>query len=145
MKLKLHWGYIVISFGYMGGIFVLSDLPDRGGGGLIDGAPELLLNLLHIPLFAGLTWCLLMSLCDGRWSRTGSRELYAVIWLLAGTYAGLDEWHQSFVPGRFASIDDFMLDCLGIAGLLVLHSVSVNVGVLAKIGISRRRTNYPFT
>jgi VanZ family protein len=33
--------------------------------------------------------------------------------------AVLDEWHQSFVPGRMASVSDFGRDLIGIVGMLV--------------------------
>ena len=115
--MKLHLGYGLAATGYMTGIFFLSSLQGgRSGPGL-----ELLSNLIHIPLFSGLALCLLLSLAGGQWPRTTSSHLYGVVGLLAATYAAFDEWHQSFVAGRSASFGDFLLDCLGIAGLLLLH------------------------
>ncbi len=40
--------------------------------------------------------------------------------MLALFYASSDEWHQSFVPGRVASLQDIAVDALGIASALVL-------------------------
>ena len=33
--------------------------------------------------------------------------------MIAVTYAGLDEWHQSFVPLREARVRDVVIDALG--------------------------------
>lgn len=117
MGIKFHPGYGVAAIGYMTGIFFLSSLQGAESG----PAVRLFSNLLHIPLFAGLAWCLLLSLSGGQWIRTLSLPLYGIIGLLAGAYAALDEWHQFFVPHRSASVSDFLLDCVGIAGLLFLH------------------------
>lgn len=121
MKIKFHRSYSVGACGYVLGIFILSELPARGVEGRIDLGPQLLWNFLHVPLFAGLAWCLLMSLSGGQWSQSLCPEAYGVVGFLAGGYALLDEWHQSFVAGRFASLTDLFLDCLGIVGLLVIH------------------------
>lgn len=45
-------------------------------------------------------------------------------------YACLDEWHQSFVPGRFAAAEDVLLDAVGIllsVGLccLIFHCIKI--------------------
>jgi VanZ family protein len=117
MAMKFHLGYGLAAIGYVTGIFMLSSLP----GGKSGPAVQLFANFLHIPLFFGLALCLLLSLTGGQWYRTVSYQLYWVIGLLAGTYAAIDEWHQFFVGGRSASVSDFLLDCLGIAGLLLLH------------------------
>ena len=121
MKIRFDRGYSIAACGYMFGIFILSELPARGAAGRIDLVPQSLWNFLHVPLFAGLAWCLLMSLSSGQWGQTLCPEAYAVVGLLAGGYGLLDEWHQSFVAGRFASLTDLLLDCLGIGGLLVIH------------------------
>ncbi|GAB4398496.1 MAG: VanZ family protein [Anaerolineales bacterium] len=48
---------------------------------------------------------------------------YNLVWLLAVIYAVTDEFHQSFVPGRRASlIDVFVFDNLGAITALFLHN-----------------------
>lgn len=37
--------------------------------------------------------------------------LMALVW--AVLYAGLDEFHQTFIPGRFGSPNDVLIDSLG--------------------------------
>jgi VanZ family protein len=49
-----------------------------------------------------------------RGGRYGWRFKWALATLLiAVTYAGLDEWHQSFVPLREARVRDVAIDALG--------------------------------
>lgn len=122
--MKFHLGYGVAASGYMTGIFFLSS----SQGGKSDPEFQLLSNLFHVPLFSGLALCLLLSLTGGQWSRPLPYQLYGAISLLAGAYAAFDEWHQSFVAGRSASVGDFLLDCLGIAGLLLLHRLRRGCG-----------------
>jgi VanZ family protein len=53
-------------------------------------------------------------------SAGGKAALFGV--MLALVYAMGDEWHQSFVPGRVASLQDIAVDALGIvAALAVLY------------------------
>lgn len=58
-----------------------------------------------------------LSLLILRGLRAGRRESHlrwavAAVLLVAG-YAALDEWHQSFVPGRAAAVGDVLLDTTG--------------------------------
>ena len=47
------------------------------------------------------------------------KYLIATLWVFLS--AAVDEWHQSFVPGRYASIKDVLLDtCGGICGIVLL-------------------------
>lgn len=41
--------------------------------------------------------------------------LSVVSFLACGAYACVDEWHQSFVPGRTSSVNDVLLDLKGAA------------------------------
>ena len=54
--------------------------------------------------------------------RTGS-GVSGLLFLLMGVgYGALDEWHQSFVPGRDASVGDWVADSAGVILGLVLFS-----------------------
>ena len=49
-----------------------------------------------------------------------------LIWLIAAVlsilYGASDEWHQTFVPGRYATFADWIADVLGsIAGVLAVY------------------------
>ena len=39
---------------------------------------------------------------------------------IAGVFAGLDEFHQKYIPGRIGSLDDFMAN---ISGIIIAHLV----------------------
>lgn len=97
---------------YMGLVFALSSIPGRHVGRL--GLSISLVSALHLPLFAGLSWVTLSSL-------RGPRALrWVVVAAVCMVYALSDEWHQSFVPGRYFSIGDMVLDAAGVAlGLVV--------------------------
>ena len=90
---------------YMGGVISLSALPGRQVARW--GLTAYQLDLLHIPLFAGLA---LVTL----WAIVAPRALRALIVLLGVTlFAGGDEILQLWVPGRVASFADFARDGLG--------------------------------
>lgn len=71
-------------------------------------------GLLHFVEYYGLGWLLMRWLLSkrGRFWRERSR----LVAVLGGVLYGLtDEWHQSFVPGREATLVDVFFDGLGVA------------------------------
>ena len=69
----------------------------------------------HFSEYAVLAWLLCRS-----WSAVGPLTITQSRWksalaaiLIAMLYAGSDEWHQSFVPGRSAAVRDVLLDSTG--------------------------------
>lgn len=72
-------------------------------------APELQ-NLLHIPAYALLAWVWCWSL--PAWGPSRAVIMIAAV-VLAGLFGLVDEWHQTFVPGRYGSATDLALDLLG--------------------------------
>ena len=97
------------------------DLAAGDAKGIVDSIPPIVSNLLHIPLFAGLAFLLLLTFSNGRWKSPASNKTYAMVFGAATLYAISDELHQSFVPGRSASIADVGLDVIGIATVVLLH------------------------
>jgi VanZ family protein len=52
-----------------------------------------------------------------------SQRRYWLAWLMALAFSATDEFHQSFVPGRHASVYDVIVfDNIGAAIALLLHS-----------------------
>ena len=92
---------------YMLALLWLSSLPGREVARL--GLSTFLLNLGHVPLFAGLAWVTLSAIDGPIFHRVA---LTAVICL---AFAATDEWHQAYVPGRVAAVEDFVADAGGIA------------------------------
>ncbi len=100
-KVVILW---FITVGYMSAIFCLSsqnfhvpDLPTNSD------------KFIHACIYSPLAFLLYLSL-----SKSGIRKyLFAGAFLLAGIYGITDEFHQSFVPGRNASIGDAVADLTG--------------------------------
>jgi VanZ family protein len=86
---------------------------------LLPGATPRMLRLMHIGIrkMAHITEFGLFSISvfhGIRAGRTGWRFNWALATLvIAVTYAGLDEWHQSFVPLREARVRDVFIDATG--------------------------------
>jgi VanZ family protein len=87
---------------------------------LLPQAGEATLRVLHITVRkAGhLTEYAILALLAARAFRTSARELLRSRWFWASlflviAYSLTDEFHQSFVPSRTASIYDCMIDTLG--------------------------------
>jgi VanZ family protein len=66
----------------------------------------------HVLIYASLAWAYLRGLAGGR--APSWREAVLAI-MLAGLYGASDEFHQSFVPGRGATVVDVGIDTLGAA------------------------------
>jgi VanZ family protein len=103
---------------------------------LLPHASQATLELLHhyIRKSAHFTEYFILSLLILRGIRAGRKEAHlawAAITLLAvAAYASLDEYHQSFVPGRTPAVTDVLIDTTGgavaqfVAGLALLVAAS---------------------
>lgn len=79
-------------------------------------------NALHVPAYAALGWASHWAL--GGWLCVSSRRAIGAC-IIASTYGAIDEWHQSFILGRYASLTDVVLDVVG-AALGIALAVWVN-------------------
>ena len=116
---KMH---VALPLLIMAVLYWLSSLP----GVPLSGDPALyavfywisptLQNALHVPAYAALAgaWCWALR----AWLH-GTTAVAMVAGGISVGYGVLDEWHQSFVPGRYASMTDVLLDALGV-GLALL-------------------------
>lgn len=95
----------------MGVIWFLSAQPDLSSGlGAIDLVGRKLIHAAEFGLLCFLWWRVLRGRGDAR--------ALAGAFLIAVAYAAIDEYHQSFVPGRNGSPVDVAIDAVG-AGLAV--------------------------
>lgn len=102
----------LVAAAYAVGVLVLTTLPGHEVASW--GIEVTLLDLAHIPLFAGLT---LVTL----WAVVGPRIPRLVLVTVAiVVFAAVDEGSQLMVPGRFASFGDFLRDALGVGLAVVL-------------------------
>lgn len=82
----------------------------------------------HFLAYAGLAVLVLRAVSRARWAGV-TRTAAGAAWAICAAYGASDEFHQWFVPGRSASILDWIADVTGAA---------VAIGVLAFVA-SRRR------
>ncbi len=101
---------------YLGGILLLSATPARDLVRL--GLSASTMDLVHIPLFVGLSWVTL-------WSLGGPPQLRIPIALAACLgFAALGEWLQASVPSRVASFADLRANAVGVLiGIAVFEGV----------------------
>lgn len=76
--------------------------------------------VLHLVEYAGLTLTVIWGLTSG-FRKVVSLQLVAVACLVTSLYGATDEFHQSFIPFREASLSDLTMDVLGalVTGFLV--------------------------
>lgn len=119
-----RWVGLVLSAAWAGAIWLLSDtshpLP------VAPPVPLYLNNLAHAPLFGVLAFLALIALPrrgSPPWPRI-DRRTGGLVLAVVGGWSLLDEWHQSWVPGRHASLGDVLTDFVGAASvLLVAHTL----------------------
>ena len=68
-------------------------------------------RLAHLVGFGGLALV-------ARWAVDGWPRPNVIAVVIVGAFAAFDEWHQSFIPGRRAALDDWLFDV--ISALVVL-------------------------
>lgn len=109
---SLLWGICLLAWCSL--IFWLSDQPTLP-------VPEIFSNqdkLIHAAVYAFMAW-----LFWGTWKPVlrGNISLLAVLAIVfCSAYGASDEWHQSFVQGRDASVYDWLADTSGAFLLTVL-------------------------
>ena len=66
----------------------------------------------------------------GAFHLTYTVRLISSAWGFTVLYAASDEWHQSFIPGRYCSLDDFIADIMGafVASALAFAVITVKKG-----------------
>lgn len=104
-------------------IVALSIAPGRAEPGdtlfswLVVNTAKPLQKSFHIAIYAAL-----VVLCMWTLESVGSRSLRALLSVLFAISLGaLLEWHQLSVPGRFGTLTDVLLNCVGaVAGLLLV-------------------------
>jgi VanZ family protein len=108
----------------MAGIFGLSSIPDYGAANdmlnpLAWISPNVQ-NFLHLPVYGGLAALWFWAL--RHWiTESGYKYLLALIISLG--FGLLDEWHQTFVPGRYGSLTDAGFNVIGaVIGLWIYRS-----------------------
>jgi VanZ family protein len=110
--------YGLLALVWLGSLYWLSSRPDLSTTEQ-SGMARIVSNLMHAPLFAGLAFFCLKSISG----RTVSWSACGVVVLVCAACGALLEWHQSFVPGRQASVNDLLMDLLGTCAMLLILRV----------------------
>ncbi len=113
--------YWVPPFLYMALIFVVSSLEQPP-----LPMPEFewltIDKLYHFVEYAVLGGLLAIAFVKAKPAVVPSKLIWLVAMVLSILYGASDEWHQTFVPGRFATLADWVADALGsIAGVLAVY------------------------
>ncbi len=109
---------------YAGLIFLFSSFPNFPGEFSLFVGYDKLAHLIEYYFF-GILVC--------RWLLNEKKQFvkrHALIMtmLIGMCYAGSDEWHQSFIPGRVASIWDGLFDAAGIAAAALTYRTAMKRG-----------------
>jgi glycosyl transferase family 1 len=115
-RIRFRRGYALFTVAYMGVIAWLSLRPEFATDPTAR-IPSLVADLLHVPAYAGLVYCMLQTTRGRRGERQQPWEVIALALLVTAVFGALTEWGQLFVPGRYASGADFFLDLVGMLGV----------------------------
>ena len=126
---KLGKKTIILPILYMLLIFILSSIPGDDSTRFSSFFAQInpgLQNLMHIPLFAGLTtlWILALMNYQILWKRVLSYSFF-----ISWGYGLIDELHQFYVPGRYPGLIDVILNTLGIVMALAIFRKFVNLRI----------------
>jgi VanZ family protein len=102
----------------MAAIFAVSSIPNLTSlpGDLSD-------KVGHFGAYAVLGGIVLRAVAHARWDGVTGRTAWRA-WAVAAAYGLSDEFHQRFVPGRTAALDDWGADALGAATAVVIIGVA---------------------
>ncbi|MBF0179708.1 MAG: VanZ family protein [Magnetococcales bacterium] len=99
--------FILTLLVYSGLIHLLSSIEGQPGVQLFENQDKVE-HVIAFGVMACVAWCVLRihPLFQRAW-------LWA--WCYVAAYGAFDEWHQLFVPGRYADVADWMADAIGAA------------------------------
>ena len=100
-------------------IFFFSSLPVNAPGALFNLFDFIFKKTLHVIEYAILAFLVFRALFQ-TFDHQNFTKYQATTFVICLTYAISDEFHQSFVPGRTATIRDVIIDTIGIGLALYL-------------------------
>jgi len=125
---------LVAAVAWMAVLWILSSIPtapDQTTAGIF--VPKVLQKTLHVIAYAMLSAAWLWVLDTGRSATNTNTHTGFMAIGLTTTYAAIDEFHQTFVPGRTGSPWDVALDACGAAlAILAVAAVKAHVPVSGK-------------
>ena len=116
--------YTVLTIGYMVLISIVSHLPQDDIPESITSGPDNIDLLFHFAEYSILGFLLFRSITSDE--LLTFHPFYGTL-LIGISFAILDEFHQSFVPGRHMSSIDIIFDSLGILfGTFICSRIAFN-------------------
>ena len=114
-KNKWNSKYALPAIFYAGLIFFLSSLPSSVVPNLGISFGDLIIHFFEYSVFGYfLALAIMQSPSKINWKN------FLAVFIIGSLYAASDEYHQSFVEGRFSEVNDFLADSAGvILGLVV--------------------------
>lgn len=103
------------------GIFLLSHQPQLPGFGDQSWRDFLWFKTGHLVFYTVLLTLLLLAIHKvvKIWQkRVLSKKIFWIALVIVAVLAVIDEWHQSFIPGRTPRITDVLIDVLGSGAVL---------------------------
>ena len=117
MKLT-RFAIVALTIVYTVGLLLLSSIPgqEEGGGKIYFTLDKRIANMLHAPIFGGLFLVWFATLKRYRIRR---KNCYIYALGISVLYGGFLEIYQSFIPGRYPSFGDILLNISGITVVLL--------------------------
>ncbi len=117
-KNKWNSKYALPAIFYAGLIFFLSSLPSSVVPNLGISFGDLIIHFLEYSVFGYfLALAIMQSPSKINWKN------FLAVFIIGGLYAASDEYHQSFVEGRFSEVNDFLADSAGVILGLVMFVI----------------------
>ncbi len=114
----------ILPLSYMLLIFALSSVPGTSDFSNTEFMVTILnptvQNLVHIPLFGALAFFWISTFKKWRYEESACLLMAAVISVLYGI---LDEIHQYFIPGRYLSLTDMLLNIIGVSAAVGIDKI----------------------
>ncbi len=110
-------------------IFTASSIPSNAIPSLILKVSDLLIHFIVYAVFGSL-----LALAFVESTNRVSRKLILIVCCIGILYGASDEFHQTFVQGRVATVSDFLADSAGIIFGLALFSITPRFLKLLKWG-----------
>ena len=100
-------------------IFTASSIPSHSIPSLVLKVSDLLIHFTVYAVFGSL-----LALAFAESTNRFSRKLILIVCCIGIFYGASDEFHQTFVQGRLATVSDFLADSAGIVFGLALFSIT---------------------
>jgi VanZ family protein len=100
----------------------------------LNAIQTIIRKLGHVTEYAILAALMWRALRGGTVGKSKTSILFVIVWIACGAFAASDEFHQSFVPSRTASVRDVMIDICG-----ALIGLSICVALATRKAVKERR------